>query len=372
MSVISKSQTNAIATNKKRWECLVPETAGEQHATRWAYAVRQNLLHGPPELFEVFVSRLGDLHHGSLSCEQVPDGNEGRKWSFLYKLANAYERPEGVKVGGKSKKSQKIVKNLSLEPTDDGRGAKFSWDSPLLTAALDMLEQLLAPFPGEKELILPQLRGERPPLALQMKLLHDVLSREGDLFKSAVSGVVTHVPTKDDQDRRICVMPDCDEENGLVLEENVDKPDDIAVLPGTRPCVKVGDKVSPGQSVLVPCKDELSALSPTGLATLYDYVLLCEGSEAAKHFVPEYPGTAGSYEDVADLCDENGVPIIQVGESEDGIFWGSMMLDMSGVRYDFERTFTCPPSPKGFRREQKRQEKRGTPQYPSKLFTPAS
>lgn len=364
MSVISK--TNASATNKKRWEGLVPGTAGEQYATRWAYAVRQNLLHGSPELFEVFVSRLGDLHHGSLSCEQVPDGNEGRKWSFLYKLANAYERPEGVKVGGRSEKSQKIVKNLSLEPTDDGRGAKFSWDSPLLTAALGMLEQLLAPFPGEKELILPQLRGERPLLALQMKLLHDVLSREGDLFKSAVSGVVTHVPDKDEQDRRICVMPDCDEEHGLVLEENVDKTDDIAVLPGTRPCVKVGDKVSPGQSVLVPDKDELSALSPARLGALHEYVLLCEGSEAAKHFVPEYPGTEGSYEDVADLCDENGVPITQVVESEDGIFWGSMMLDMAGVRYDWQDRLTCPPLPQSQATFERRRKIR------SKLFTPAS
>ena len=357
--------------------------------------VRQNRREGKPTLFMKAAVPIDHLHFLSLSSERKPDGTMG----LLFRLNNAKapttQFPDTVGVGGQGKQ-QALAMWLCNEPTEDGRGPRFAWGSELLPVAISMLELLFsADVTGPAQL--PRVLGTKPQLSLLESLQQaaDTAAVNCSVLRAQCSGEVTYV-TDPEQGLpgyiRIVLRPDSEqplsqesvravalpETSGavrdvpesvpqgfqpLVAEENVFTCDEVAILPGTRPVVTVGQMVVLGDPILELDPATVGQLSESQVADLAavlgfaaqlgqcDALVAVDTPTMYLGTMPLYAGNGSAipggelYFDIVDLVDVDGSPVYQVVDTGRGILTGdNLRVDLrpTAISWPRQQDFVSP------------------------------
>lgn len=358
---------------KERYQQL-QATMADAPEGRIATATRQNRRAGSPTQFEKAAVDVRDIHFLDLSKKRMPSGEVG----LLCRLNNAKtpteKFPNTVLVGGQSK-NQAVTKWLNVSPTDEGRGVAFAWDDELLPVFLDLLEVLATKEPEAVQL--PRVLGAEPSRSI-VEALQAAGSQPGEynVLQTPCSGEVTYITDPDTGTSGYIRIVQKQDENGLTAEENVHQCDEIFILPGTRPIVKVGQQVEMCEPVLGIDPAAVSALPEAQLADLVAAVSLpvtaAGGQSLAEDpamyvgTVPLYAGSGGKvpkgklYFDVVNMVDVDGSPVYRVFSAGNGIFTsGNVRIDLraSAINWPRQKEFV-PPTPRDQARAESRQRMR--------------
>jgi len=377
---------NTTTTTQDRYNEVIATFRADasSHADKRVCTVRQNRQQGPPDCFEQAAIPINRLHFLSLSVARKPSGEAGLLFRLNDAKAPTAQFPDTIAVGGQGKQ-QALAKWLDNMPTADGRGPSFAWSDELLSVALDMAEVLFSnPVSGPAQL--PRVLGTKPQRSLLESLQAAAETpRDYIIQRAQCTGEVTYV-TDSEQGLpgyvRIVQQPESlqplateslyaegEEEfsesvpqgfQPLVAEENAGQCDEVAILPGTRSVVTVGQTVDLGDPILELDPATVGQLSESQMA---DLVAMLEFAiklghcdvpvvEAPTMYVGKLPLYAGNgtaiprgdvlYFDIVDLVAADGSPVYQILDAGNGI------LTADNLRYDLRPTAISYPRQKDF------------------------
>lgn len=323
-----------------------------------AIGIRQNRKHGTPTQFTSPAVPITAVHFMDVTPTTMPNGEPG----LLCRLSNAAQPssnfPSTVLVGGQGK-TQVLTKWLNVEPTEEGRGAAFSWDDELLPIFLEMAAML--PQYAAAEAVLPSVLGTLPSQSLLDVIQQAATANAADVFTSPCAGEVTSI------EGSVAIRQTLDP-NGLVSTENAGECDEFPVLPGTRATVAVGQTVQIGDSILQLDPEALPQLPEDQLADLAACLNVTATTSPAMYIgkMPLYSaGDNGKlpkgelHFDIVDLVAADGRAVVQIVPSGQILSTPAVRVDLRphAVSWPRQRDFV-PATPRDRQRAESRQRTR--------------